>query len=77
MQDARLEAKAKHKLREEKKADMDRGRVKDVLGGDDADIWTALEAEKKLRKTAQRGLVKLFNAVRILFLFGDVMCLFS
>jgi hypothetical protein len=71
MQDARLEAKAKHKLREEKKAELDRGRVKEVLGGDSVDIGTTLEMEKRLRKTAQRGVVKLFNAVRAAQVKGE------
>ncbi|KAH0545290.1 hypothetical protein FGG08_000589 [Glutinoglossum americanum] len=71
MQDARLEAKAKHKLREERKAELDKGRVKDVLGGDKVDIGATLEMEKRLRKTAQRGVVKLFNAVRTAQVKGE------
>ncbi|KAI9765317.1 MAG: hypothetical protein M1840_007516 [Geoglossum simile] len=71
MQDARLEARAKHKLREEKKANLDRGRVKDVLGGNDRDISAKVELEKRLRKTAQRGVVKLFNAVRAAQVKGE------
>jgi hypothetical protein len=71
MQDARLEAKAKHKMREERKAELDRGRVKDVLGGNDRDIGVTLELEKRLRKTAQRGVVKLFNAVRAAQVKGE------
>jgi Rrp15p len=71
MQDARLEARAKHKLREQKKADLDRGRVKDILGGSDGDISATVELEKRLRKTAQRGVVKLFNAVRAAQVKGE------
>ena len=81
---SRLEAKARQKLREEKKKDLERGRVKDVLLGTDAprvsadgskeeagddgvegmSVGEMQEQEKRLRKTAQRGVVKLFNAVR-------------
>ena len=65
--DARLEAKAKRKLHTEKKQALERGRVKDVLGLGDTDVSTAQiqEQEKRLKKTAQRGVVRLFNAVRI------------
>lgn len=64
--ESKLEARAKHKLREEKRLAKDRGRVRDVLGLQDASVSTEaiLEEEKRLRKTAQRGVVKLFNAVR-------------
>ena len=77
---AKLETQAKQKLREDKKAALEKGRVKDVLLGTDAPgavtgvdvgeegdrerVKEMQELEKKLRKTAQRGVVKLFNAVR-------------
>ena len=32
--------------------------------GDGVDVGAMMEEEKRLRKTAQRGVVKLFNAVR-------------
>ncbi len=73
LSNSRLEAKAKHKLREEKKAQLDKGRVRDVLGLDRAvsgavedglSVGETAEQERRLRKTAQRGVVKLFNAVR-------------
>lgn len=66
MADAKLEQKAKAKLRADKKAALERGRVKDVLGLDTEGISAASvqEREKRLKKTAQRGVVKLFNAVR-------------
>ncbi|KAI4135195.1 MAG: hypothetical protein LQ347_000868 [Umbilicaria vellea] len=85
LSNSRLETKVRHKLREEKKAEMDKGRVKDVLGLEsasatakagtepgtpDASAQEAMsvggiaEQERRLRKTAQRGVVKLFNAVR-------------
>ena len=85
LNNSRLEAKARHKLREEKKAELDKGRVKDVLGLESASaaakaitepgavdtggqqgmsVGEIAEQERRLRKTAQRGVVKLFNAVR-------------
>lgn len=67
--DAKLEEKAKRKIREEKKLASEKGRIRDVLGTaqDGADGQSATEVqelERRLRKTAQRGVVKLFNAVR-------------
>ncbi len=74
LSNSRLEAKAKQKLREERKEQLDKGRVRDVLGldraatgneaGDGQSVGEIAEQEKRLRKTAQRGVVKLFNAVR-------------
>ncbi|KAI9802375.1 MAG: hypothetical protein M1833_001881 [Piccolia ochrophora] len=73
--EARLEVKARQKLREEKKASLDRGRVKDVLGvaGEEGEATAkeTLETEKRLKKTAQRGVVKLFNAVRAAQVRGE------
>ena len=88
---SRLEAKARQKLREDRKKDLERGRVKNVLLGTDAPQVSAAgslekegggarrglsvgemqEHEKKLRKTAQRGVVKLFNAVRAAQVKGE------
>ena len=81
---SKLESKARKKMREDKKAAMDKGRIKDVLlgdmgygagqardyeeGGGERDRTTTAaelaEYEKSLKKTAQRGVIKLFNAVR-------------
>ena len=60
----RLEKKAKAKLRADRKEDLERGRVKDVLGLSSGQAGEVAEEEKRLRKIAQRGVVKLFNAVR-------------
>ncbi|MCJ1370018.1 hypothetical protein MMC20_001230 [Loxospora ochrophaea] len=84
---SRLETKAKHKLREEKRQELDRGRIEDVLigsvvgskgdengdTGEGANGSAAMvaEQEKRLRKTAQRGVVKLFNAVRAAQVKGE------
>lgn len=60
----RLERKARAKLRAEKKEDLDRGRIKDILGLNSGQAGEVAEEEKRLRKIAQRGVIKLFNAVR-------------
>ncbi|KAL2436976.1 hypothetical protein ABEF95_015755 [Exophiala dermatitidis] len=60
----RLEKKAKAKLRFERKEDLERGRIKDVLGLNSGKAGEIAEEEKRLRKIAQRGVIKLFNAVR-------------
>ncbi|CAK7567538.1 MAG: pre-60S ribosomal particles component [Sporothrix epigloea] len=75
--DAQLEEKARRQMRLEKRAALEKGRVKDVLVatnketmfGDDGDnaaetTTTILATERRLRKVAQRGVVQLFNAVR-------------
>ena len=64
--ESKLEVKARRKMREDKKALQEKGHVRDVLGLGLTDVSTAniMEEEKRLKKTAQRGVVKLFNAVR-------------
>ncbi|KAK4239377.1 Rrp15p-domain-containing protein [Achaetomium macrosporum] len=81
--DSALEAKARKRLREQKRLAMEKGRVRNVLVAsttrtlnvvtgeieevpeDGAETTEQiLAAEKRLRKVAQRGVVKLFNAVR-------------
>lgn len=64
--DSKLEAKARAQIRAEKRAASEKGRVKDVLGLQTPDVDTGklLEEEKRLKKTAQRGVIHLFNAVR-------------
>ncbi|GAB1314457.1 pre-60S ribosomal particles component [Madurella fahalii] len=81
--DAALEAKARKRLREQKRLAMEKGRVRDVLVAsttrtlniatgeieevvDEGAETTGqlLATERRLRKVAQRGVVKLFNAVR-------------
>lgn len=61
---SRLEAKAKRALAAEKKQSVDKDRIKTLYTGDTADLQGQLEYEKKLKKTAQRGVVKLFNAIQ-------------
>ncbi|KAK4191257.1 Rrp15p-domain-containing protein [Podospora australis] len=81
--DSVLEAKARKRLREQKRLAMEKGRVRDVLVAsttrtlnmatgeieevvEDGAETTGqiLATERRLRKVAQRGVVKLFNAVR-------------
>ncbi|CRK48054.1 hypothetical protein BN1723_020490, partial [Verticillium longisporum] len=74
--DAALEHKARRLVRLQKREAMEKGRVKDVLIATNADkagdaaaeaassTGSVLEFERRQRKVAQRGVVKLFNAVR-------------
>ncbi|MCJ1467506.1 hypothetical protein MMC07_006131 [Pseudocyphellaria aurata] len=77
---ARLEAKARRKMRADRKLELEKGRVKDVLLGTDlvgeaglgeGSVGEMVEQERRLRKTAQRGVVKLFNAVRAAQVKGE------
>lgn len=74
MVEQRLEAKARRQMNAEKRQALERGRVKDVLGLDSTDVSTAdiQEQERRLKKTAQRGVVKLFNAVRAAQVKGEL-----
>ncbi|KAK4230415.1 Rrp15p-domain-containing protein [Podospora fimiseda] len=82
--DSALEAKARKRLREQKRLAMEKGRVRDVLVASTTrtlnmvtgEVEEKLEegaettgelmaTERRLRKVAQRGVVKLFNAVRV------------
>jgi fusion and transport protein UGO1 len=66
LSDSKLEAKARQKLRADRRLALEKGRVRDVLGLERTEESTEaiMEKERKLKKTAQRGVVKLFNAVR-------------
>lgn len=63
--DANLERKAKRKMRDDRRAVMEKGRRRDVLGLDNEAVVTGkvVEKERHLKKVAQNGVVKLFNAV--------------
>lgn len=71
--DEKLTAQARRQQRSEKKQALEKGRVKDVLGleSDSVDTGGVVEEERRLRKTAQRGVVKLFNAVRAAQVKGE------
>ncbi|KAI0143406.1 Rrp15p-domain-containing protein [Xylariaceae sp. FL1272] len=65
--DAGLEAKARKLLRDKKLLAQEKGRVKDVMmGGADEDTSTGeiLQTERRLRKTAHKGVIMWFRAVR-------------
>lgn len=61
--DDKLEQKAKRLLLNEKKKKLTANRVKDLLPKDDLNARKILQHEKILKKTAQRGVIKLFNAI--------------
>ncbi|KAI9373768.1 Rrp15p-domain-containing protein [Aspergillus egyptiacus] len=67
----KLDNQARAKLRAEKKEELDRGRVRDVRGIATGQAGLVAEEEKRLRKIAQRGVVKLFNAVRAAQVRGE------
>lgn len=67
----RLENRARAKLRADKREELDRGRIKDVLGVESGIAGKTAEEEKRLKKIAQRGVVKLFNAVRAAQVRGE------
>ena len=71
--ESKLEAKVRQQLREEKRERLDKGRVKDVMGWDDASVSTEkiMELEKRYKKIAQRGVVRLFNAIRSAQVAGE------
>ncbi|KAB8360785.1 hypothetical protein FH972_024519 [Carpinus fangiana] len=71
--DIKLEAQAKKKMTHDKKALQDKGHVRDILGVQTTEVSAAAvaEHEKRLRKMAQRGVVKLFNAVRAAQVKGE------
>ncbi|KIW07032.1 uncharacterized protein PV09_01926 [Verruconis gallopava] len=66
LSESKLDLKVRQKLRADRKKALEKGRVRDVLGLENEEESTQkiMEREAKLRKTAQRGVVKLFNAVR-------------
>ncbi|KAL9117773.1 MAG: hypothetical protein Q9187_005685 [Circinaria calcarea] len=92
--ESKLETKARRALRDQKRKESEKGRIKDVLLGDrvsssiadaaskdtgmaageDTSGMSAAQIaaqERRLRKTAQRGVVKLFNAVRAAQVKGE------
>jgi len=71
--DSKLTEKARRQVVVEKKQALDKGRVKDVLGLHDTGVSTAetTAVEKALRRTAQKGVIKLFNAVRAAQVKGE------
>ncbi|KAL9009307.1 MAG: hypothetical protein Q9173_005646, partial [Seirophora scorigena] len=83
IRESALEKRARQQLRAEKKALLEKGRVRDVLLGattvagvaegeaEEGQAAKIMEEEKRLKKTAQRGVLKLFNAVRMAQVRGE------
>lgn len=69
--DAKLDKAARAKMRADKKEELDRGRIRDVMGIKRGLAGPVAEEEKRVRKMAQRGVVKLFNAVRAAQVRGE------
>jgi hypothetical protein len=67
----KLDKAARAKMRADKKEEMDRGRIRDVMGIKRGLSGQVTEEEKRVRKMAQRGVVKLFNAVRAAQVRGE------
>ena len=61
--DDKLEQKAKRILLNEKKKKLTANRIKNLLPTNESNARQVLQHEKNLRKTAQRGVIKLFNAI--------------
>jgi fusion and transport protein UGO1 len=72
--DSKLTEKARRQVVAERKALADKGRIKDVLGLENPEISTedTTAKEKDLRRTAQKGVIKLFNAVRAAQVKGEM-----
>lgn len=69
--DEKIDRQARAKLRAEKKEELDRGRIRDIKGIERGLAGPVAEEEKRLRKIGQRGVVKLFNAVRAAQVRGE------
>lgn len=63
LESEKLEAKARRAIRSEKQEEQDKHRVKHLLPKDPTKIREALEAERAMKKVAQKGVVMLFNAI--------------
>ncbi|VEU24160.1 DEKNAAC105463 [Brettanomyces naardenensis] len=62
----KLELKAKRLLLAKKREKLTSGRRKQLIpGGEDEVARDAINRERKLRKVAQRGVIKLFNAILV------------
>ncbi|KAF2793830.1 Rrp15p-domain-containing protein [Melanomma pulvis-pyrius CBS 109.77] len=72
--DHKLTQKAHRQVLADKKAAQEKGHIKDVLGLNNSEISTAATTvkEKQLRRTAQKGVIKLFNAVRAAQVKGEM-----
>lgn len=64
IEEAKLDAKARRQLRVEKLQSQDKSRVKNIIPRDPDEAGRALQQEKRYKKTAQRGVVRLMNALQ-------------
>lgn len=64
IESAKLDAQARKQLRLEKLQSQDKARVKDIIPADPDAAGEALQTEKRFRKTAQRGVIRVMNALR-------------
>lgn len=61
----KLELKARKLLSAKKKAKLAKGRVSKLIPEGEGAAMEALLKERKLKKTAQKGVIKLFNAILV------------
>lgn len=69
--DGKLDKRVRAELRARKREELEKGHVTDTLGVNAGEAGETAELEKRLRKVAQRGVVKLFNAVRAAQVRGE------
>lgn len=62
--DEKITEKAKRQLNAEKKLKLEKNHNGTVIGATDEEQARVIERERQLRKVAQRGVVRLFNAMR-------------
>ncbi|CCG82039.1 Predicted protein [Taphrina deformans PYCC 5710] len=63
-EDERLESKVRKQMTAEKRAKLDKNHNARVIGETDDEMARSIEKERGMRKVAQRGVVRLFNAIR-------------
>ncbi|EMR10241.1 hypothetical protein PNEG_01511 [Pneumocystis murina B123] len=65
IQDKNIENKAKVLISMQKKEEQEKGRIKNIIpSNNDKEVSRILNYEKFLRKTAQKAVINLFNAIR-------------
>lgn len=63
-EDEKLEQKVRKQMTSEKKAKLEKSHNAKVMGETDEEVARTIERERLMRKTAQKGVVRLFNAIR-------------
>ena len=70
--EAKLEAKARRVLKEEKRKEKERGRVRELVPkDDDQKAKKAMEKERALKSIARSGVARLYNAIRAAQVKGE------